>query len=195
MAQNARVAAAEWRDGEKRKKKRERESESDIEGRGKQCFFDRVVWGGLLGVHHTRGIYAGIKERGGRKGITLAASSVRHFYRAHHARVLQQPPNPISQSIVRARQSGAEASQPRLTPIRAQPAGFFFFFYFFPIDLFFFCSLRGAKSKFAYAESTRIGRRGRGGGLLVLSPAAPLIKNFSDPPLVLIIATVRCACR
>jgi len=47
-------------------------------------------------VHHTHSIYVRIK--GGK--VSLVASSVRHFYRAHHARVLQQPPTtrPLGQS-------------------------------------------------------------------------------------------------
>lgn len=110
--------------------------------------------GGASHTRHLCGNKRGAGE-GRRRDHPRRVERAPFLSRAPRPRATTTPQPPISQSIVRARQSGAEASQPRLAPIRAQTAGFCFIFS--PLD-FFFRSLRGAESKFAYAESTRIAR-------------------------------------
>lgn len=51
------VAGERGGGGDRARRKREKKGE-----RGETVFFSRVNRGGLLGVHHTRGIYARIKE-------------------------------------------------------------------------------------------------------------------------------------
>lgn len=83
-------------------------------GRGKQCFFDRVVWGGLLGVHHTRGIYAGIKEGQGRGGGD-------HPRRVERAPFLSRAPRPRATTTPQPRSLSQSSGPDNRVRKRANP--------------------------------------------------------------------------
>lgn len=110
------------------------------------------------GASHTRHLCGNKRGAGeGRRRSPSPRRACAIFIARTTPACYNNPPTPdlLSQSSG-PRQSGAEASQPRLAPIRAQTAGFFCFI--FSPFFFFLRSLRGAESKFAYAESTRIAR-------------------------------------
>lgn len=110
--------------------------------RGALFFRQGRVRGGLLGVHHTRGIYAGIKagergrgERMAGRGCELARRACAIFIARTtpawcYSNPLLPPLGPDSLSVNRPGPAivCAEASQPRLAPIRANKRGFLIFF-------------------------------------------------------------------
>lgn len=176
-----------WRQLNEGMAKRERETERKRDHReGETVFFRQDSLGRSIGgASHTRHLC------GNKRGREGGGEEKDHPRRVERAPFLSRAPRPRATttpqpdlSVNRPGSTIECGNEP--TPFNSNTrtnSGFFFF----PIDFFLFRSSRGAKSKFAYAKSTRIARRGRA--------TRPLIKNFSDRPLVLIIATVRCACR
>lgn len=145
------------------------------------------------GASHTRHLCGNKRGAGeGRRRSPSPRRACAIFIARTTPACYNNPPTPdlLSQSSG-PRQSGAEASQPRLAPIRAQTAGFFLFYFF---SLFFFSPffarrrikicLRRINTNRPTERATRPPR-----------PVVSLIKNFSNRPLILIIATDRCACR
>lgn len=108
-------------------------------GRGKQCFFDRVVWGGLLGVHHTRGIYAGIKEGQGWGGGGGGSPSPRRACAIFIARTTpacyNNPPTP-DLSVNRPGPTIGCGSEPTPFSSNTRTNSGFFVLFFPPEDFF-----------------------------------------------------------
>lgn len=130
------------------------------------------------GASHTRHLYGNKKERGGR--VSLVASSVRHFYRAHHARVLQQPSTirPLGQSSGPDNRVRKRANPPFSSNTRKQ-AGFFDFFpprgFFLFFSLYHFSSSPNQNLSVPYYREPFEGQ-----SALVRAAVVPLIKNFSS---------------
>lgn len=89
------------------------------------------------GASHTRHLCGNKRERGEERDHPRRVERAPFLSRAPRPRATTTPQPDLSVNRPGPRQSGAEASQPRLTPIRAQTAGFFFLFLFFPHRFFF----------------------------------------------------------
>lgn len=123
------------RDNGQREREREREAVKPRSGGSRErCFFDRVVRGGLLGVHHTHGIYTGIKGGRGRPPSSRRACAI---FIARTTPACYSNPQPFGLSVNRLGPTimcGNEPT-PRLAPIRTNKRGFLIFF---PLRGFFF---------------------------------------------------------
>lgn len=111
------------------------------------------------GASHTRHLCGNKRGAGeGRRRSPSPRRACAIFIARTTPACYNNPPNPRSpQSIVRAPTIGCGSEPTPFSPNTRTNSGFFLF-YFFSLFFFFLRSLRGAESKFAYAESTRIAR-------------------------------------